>query len=762
MPQILNVAPILFDSAFINIEKIPYSDTSFESVQNTYRTSHLIKRKGDHIFLVPLFEDSPLHGGDIISVELKEDLSLASSLVRDAIYKHLLLQNVHLTRIVPITYLRPLNNILESCIPDTIKFIKGLGVYPKWEIDFRVISPNGKTPFVSMTLNVSVAPRITMSCQSLLSAGINLTGYYVGTSHTGKRPDLKPHFRIIGRVVRILDTGMLELDDVREGMSNQIDPVEVYIEPRQDILETCIRHFYNDQASIILDNLAAKTASFHVGDSKLKKLNIALEHLQKVDLKLANQIPFRIGNFLSDAIPDYPTIKVDTVEKPVFVFSNAGGKNSEYNDLGLQRYGPYTKESFSPTKPNICVIYQNSKKGQVETILHKFLNGIPPVEYGKGGKKFEFTGLKTKFYLQECILSFFGAGDDTVIEYNKAITSALQAGQNGPKWDMAIIQIDNCFRDRYGNDNPYLIAKSRFIGQGIPVQEFTMESLGLPDSRVVWSLNNMALATYAKLGGQPWLLAADKPIAHELVIGIGSSLSQNSRLGQKERMIGITTVFTGDGNYFINNVSAAVPADEYFDTLLANLRNTMTSIQKSFNWQPRDTVRLIFHAFKTFKEKEADVVKQVVSELGNYNVEFSFIHVAETHPYLLFDPQQSGFGYYKKGIHAPERGKYLQLSEHVSLVSLTGPQEVKQADDGLPSPVQLILHRDSTFKDLTYLSKQVLRFGAHSWRSFLPASMPVTIYYSQLMAQMLSQLNEVSSWNPDNLYNKISSTRWFL
>jgi hypothetical protein len=188
----------------------------------------------------------------------------------------------------------------------------------------------------------------------------------------------------------------------------------------------------------------------------------------------------------------------------------------------------------------------------------------------------------------------------------------------------------------------------------------------------------------------------------------------------------------------------------------------MARVQTTYNWQPRDVVRLIFHAFKTFKDAEANVVKQVVSELGDYNVEFAFVHVAETHPYLMFDTGQAGLGAFNKGIFAPERGKYLLLSEHTSLVSLTGPQELKKASDGLPGPIQLILHRDSTFKDLTYLSKQVLKFGAHSWRSFTPSSMPVSVYYSQLMAQMLGQLNGISHWNPDALYNKIGTTRWFL
>lgn len=102
-------------------------------------------------------------------------------------------------------------------------------------------------------------------------------------------------------------------------------------------------------------------------------------------------------------------------------------------------------------------------------------------------------------------------------------------------------------------------------------------------------------------------------------------------------MIGVTTVFTGDGNYFVSNVSSAVPEEEYFATLLDSLRTTMASVKHDLNWQPRDTVRLIFHAFKEFKKAEAEAVKKVMSELGDYQVEFAFVHVAQDHPYLLFD-----------------------------------------------------------------------------------------------------------------------------
>ena len=54
-----------------------------------------------------------------------------------------------------------------------------------------------------------------------------------------------------------------------------------------------------------------------------------------------------------------------------------------------------------------------------------------------------------------------------------------------------------------------------------------------------------------------------------------------------------------------------------------------------------------------------------------------------------------------------DRGKMLRLSKSEVLLILTGPRDVKRPEDGLPSPVLLRLHRESTFTDTTYLARQV-------------------------------------------------------
>ena len=119
---------------------------------------------------------------------------------------------------------------------------------------------------------------------------------------------------------------------------------------------------------------------------------------------------------------------------------------------------------------------------------------------------------------------------------------------------LALVQIEESFHQLSVNRNPYFITKESFLTDQIPVEEFEIETAQKPDHELEYSLNNMALASYAKLNGIPWYLKANPTIAHELVIGLGSANIAEGRLGHRERYVGITTVFSGDGNYHLTNV----------------------------------------------------------------------------------------------------------------------------------------------------------------------------------------------------------------
>ena len=414
-------------------------------------------------------------------------------------------------------------------------------------------------------------------------------------------------------------------------------------------------------------------------------------------------------------------------------------------------------------------------KGQVEQFLHKFKDGItlpppPPRNRNQPAKRhtnyFE-RGFRRKYALQDIQYDFFLAEGSSVDSYRKACQRALEKHGSGQKWDLAFVQIEESFRDLPVNCNPYFATKASFLTHQIPVQEFQIEKARKPDRELMFVLNTMGLATYAKLNGIPWLLKANPAIAHELVIGLGSANVGEGRLGEHERFVGITTVFSGDGNYHLSNLSKAVSMDEYQTALLETLRDAILKVRQDMNWQPKDHVRLVFHAtFKRFSGEEVQSIKGLLTELGDYDVEYAFVQLNERHPYILFDKSQAGVFDYEtkrtKGAYAPERGRYLELGKREVLLSLTGPQEVKRPEDGTPSPLFLSLHRDSTFTDMTYLTRQVFTFSCHSWRTFLPGSIPVTIQYSDLIANALGHLSLMDRWNPEVMLGRIGKTRWML
>jgi hypothetical protein len=261
------------------------------------------------------------------------------------------------------------------------------------------------------------------------------------------------------------------------------------------------------------------------------------------------------------------------------------------------------------------------------------------------------------------------------------------------------------------------------------------------------------------------LLPSDQTVTHELVIGLGSHHERKSRFGAGDRYVGITTVFSGDGRYLLESRTRAVPFSEYGGAMLAAVRSAVEKVRTDFAWASGDPVRLVFHAFKPVKDVEAQAVHSLMAELAIPHAEYAFLHVADAHPFQLFDEHQQGEPAgpgLKKGIATPPRGLLVHLSRRDALLCLKGARELKQTGDGHPSPLLLRLHRESSFRDLTYLGRQAYAFACHSWRSFLPAPMPITILYSQLVAEGLRDLSTVSGWSDDAIVGRMGRTRWFL
>ena len=159
-----------------------------------------------------------------------------------------------------------------------------------------------------------------------------------------------------------------------------------------------------------------------------------------------------------------------------------------------------------------------------------------------------------------------------------------------------------------------------------------------------YTLQNFAISVYAKLNGTPWTVNQDKAISDELVIGVGFAELSGSRSDGRQRYVGVTTVFSGDGTYLLGNVSKECAYDGYADMVRSSMLSILKELKARNNWHPGDTVRVIFHAHRPLKRVDvAKILFACTREIGaEQDIQLAFVTVSHEHPFFIMDRSEMG------------------------------------------------------------------------------------------------------------------------
>ncbi len=773
----LNIFPINLPDVEVSVGVLPFETRDvMRELRTTHAGTHVFNRvsveedgqKKDLIYGVRLDGTACTIAPETRKIRLRENLGVARQLVNESFIASFAGKAGR--KIVDVGPLKVLSGETEH---DFIAQAVNGTTVPSWllvrlahAIEARVFQFDGQDPFLGLVFDHHTYRRITRPCSEWMAEGFNLIGLYVSEKSPFNDKRIEPRARLVGRVAAV-NGSTLQLADCREGR-NTVEAAEVEVEADYEGFMRCLNAAFGSKANAIDRQLFDLQSAAQVGPKKLGELVRIENRLTQRSLRLLPGIEAPVLPHLDTKGRRFPTIH--QAPQALYVFDRTFNKPALTDaKRGIFELGPYSQQGFTPSKPRICVVCERSRKGEVEQFLQKLLEG-----HNEPGRKCFFpNGLVKTYRLQSKDVRFFVADNPTAAAYRKAAQDALAAvTTDAERWHLAFVQVNEASHDLRGDANPYLVAKAAFLSQQIPTQEFLTDTMRRKGSGLDFILSNIALASYAKLGGTPWHLKVDNPMAHELVVGLGSTSISDSRLGARQRMVGITTLFTSEGRYLLGNMSNAVPFEEYSKAVVEMLTSAIERARGDMNWQKGDEVRLIFHSFKPLKDTEADAVKAVAESLKDYHVDFAFLHVAQEHDTVLFDSDSVGAKSYSAGVlrgedvmkgeFAPMRGTYLTLNKSNTILSLTGAKEVKKPTDGLPYPVLLHLHRCSTFTDMKYLTEQVFTFAGHSWRSFDMARMPVTIAYSQLIARLLGRLGALPHFSVDSIHGRLNRLRWFL
>lgn len=755
----LNFAPLSMEGAtVIQVGSQPYDSERLVDLRNEFRSTHVFRRDRDTVLDIPIAKGAEPLGNLTQDVDLSKERKLWPALMQATLLGIFAGQR-DIYSDYPVTVIGSAKKglIQHPSLPNWMQRRKSL------QFETRTIFAGRDSATTGLVVETRTRNFILGNCAQLLEAGVPLLGKWVQAERPARDTRLMPRRKLIGRV-RSISGDTLTLEDCEEGYET-VHASDVYLEARAETFNTCVIDILGAQGATVVARAERAAEQQNSGPGRKQQIEEALEYLRTTaDLQTVPGARFRIGELFDDSIKGFPV--KEYLKKPLLVFDPAANKTDDYAERGLAKHGPYDQRTHTPKKLRIAVICEARSEGQVDAFVAKFLDGMPTVLTGPNKIARYGDGFISRFRLEKPSVSYFTASGPSAPAFLAASRTALEeAAHSNLKWDIALVQIEESFKALPPENNPYYVTKSQFLKMGVPVQSVRLETMGTPDQQLVFAMNHMSLATYAKLGGIPWLLAAQQRVAHELVIGLGSHTTNTSRIGSGQRHVGITTVFSSDGSYLLSDRTSAVPYADYPEALFETVKRSISKVRVDDNWRSTDKVRLVFHVFKPLKDGEAEAIKRAVHEQGLSDVTFAFLHIAPDHPYLVFDNSQEGIGFStpKKGVMGPSRGLHLKLGNSESLVVFSGASELKQASDGLPRPCLLKLHRLSTFSDMTYLARQAFEFAGNSWRMLAPEPYPITIRYSDLIAERLAGLSAVSGWDPDAIhFGPIGKTLWFL
>jgi hypothetical protein len=728
-PLRTNFVLVDVDDAMVDVGKLaPYSEERHRELEAAHGEDYVFRRRDDALEVVRTnlnatfdmpFEQRPARKlGKLLNVLIDRGIERYVGNPKISVVRR---------RPLKIVSLEPKNDVAHVLFGKRTQGRLPIHVRRGFRIEPRTVYR--KTgPRSALVIDAITHADLDGTCADLIADGFDLRGLYVLSLDPSDAKWGRP--TMAGQVQRV-EGSFVYLGADRRGERSQFDAASLALDLGPAALPRLAAHYVGPDAH---EKLWDEKNTLAMGSKRWERISRFVEKLAQGQFDIAPGVKARLADWVTGA-----DLGQSNARLPRYIVG--GGKVAD-STTGLFRSGPRHVPPHATTSAiNVCVICERARRPEVDSFLKAFSDGAG-----------SHRPLSQTWKIGGLTFNVFEAAGSSASDYEKACRAAIDEGTG---WHLALVQVPSDTQDAIGDENPYLVTKAKFLARSVPVQEFRVETMKKPISQLQWALGGLGLQVFAKLGGIPWLLQTDTK-AHELILGLGSASLGTGRFGDRERVVGLTTAFSGDGTYWLTETSRTVKYDEHEDAVIESAVAAFKRVREKMAWRSGDDVRVVLHSFKDFRDRHVDALKDAVLKIAGdeLKVQFAFVHIAENHPVLLFDSSEQQ--------QIPPRGSVVRMGNREALVAVLGPSEVRNDRLGFPRPVCIKVHRSSTYADLDYLSWQALAFSALSWRNFTPTSVPITVLYAELIADLLGRLGGLSKWDPDVLRGDVGSSRWFL
>ena len=393
---------------------------------------------------------------------------------------------------------------------------------------------------------------------------------------------------------------------------------------------------------------------------------------------------------------------------------------------GLRSFGPYDVSTFGREKVTAVIICPAPLTAAAERLSLALTKGTG-----------YFPGFQAYFRTPLRVVKTVALPAETPDEIERAVR---QVSGDGP--DLVYVVTGS------RNDTQYSTAKGMLLGNGIPSQVVTAGHLE-PGDQLQWVIENIALASYAKVGGTPWVVAATK-LDRQVVIGVSRVQDRSGSM-----MVGIVTMFTQDGDFLLADYMASKLLEWNTDRYVSGLAELISGAYREYQREYGAPATIVLHLCKRpGKSNEVEAALRAVRQIGA-DVPFALVHLNDDTNFRLFDTAQPNC--------IPPSGLVVSLSKHRSVMLLDGLVAGRRVRRGVPSTLEVSLDARSTVSrnSLDSLVQQVADFSRVNWRAFNAYASPATLNYSYLIAKMISEVG-AARWNTIVAKGRLHDKAWFL
>lgn len=479
--------------------------------------------------------------------------------------------------------------------------------------------------------------------------------------------------------------------------------------------------------SLSLDRQYKENRNFYADRYQQLQLFIRNYHARLFPLRLNDQCQLDIRTSL---IP-VPSESLDT---KTYLFADAKPSNSQF--LGIKQFGPLTN---APADARICFMYRAQDK-PYSYDLYKALRGDTYATFSGMEAMFRFRLTKDHVIGLPVI--------DFEPQHLEAAVLELQSQAPG-SLIVPVLLVPWSRHDTDTNpDEAYYRSKHVFLRHCLPSQFVSLKTI--QNSEVFkWSASNIALALFAKLGGQPWKV---KP-SHDdcLIVGIGQSHKKGLD-GAITRYYAYSVLTDSSGLYEdLRVLSKDASEAAYLQRLTENLMKVFAEHAPRFN-------RFAIHTTFSLRKAEMKAIHNAIiafKQAAAVPCEFVVLKFNDDSKFFGYSQTANSMVPFESTVVSLGRGEYMVwfegLQYHKPKVAgrVAKPMHIQFA-----YPFEPPLSPD---QQRAYL-QDALNLSGGNWRGFNAKTLPVSVYYAHLIARYFNEFDRLGLPEVD----LESLTPWFL